>query len=228
MNEIINGFIQAFQLIISLDPEVIEITARSLLISLAATAIACLIAIPLGGLIHFREFGGKRGLITIIQTLYALPTVVAGLFVFLLLSRAGPLGFLGLLFTPTGMVIGQAILIIPLMTGMTLVALSGVKKGISDEIVALGADQTQAIKTIISEARFAIIGGIILGFGRAISEVGVAMIIGGNIRGYTRVLTTAIALETSMGNIAFSIALGIILLGIAMVVTIALFLIQER
>jgi tungstate transport system permease protein len=228
MNEIIDGFIQAFELIISLDPEVLEITARSLLISLTATAVASLVAIPLGGVIHFREFGGKRGLITIIQTLYALPTVVAGLFVFLLLSRAGPLGFLGLLFTPRGMVIGQAVLIVPVLIGMTLVALSGVKKAISDEIVALGATQTQAILTIIEEARFAIIGGIVLGFGRAISEVGAAMIIGGNIRGYTRVLTTAIALETSMGNIALSIALGIILLGIAMVVTVALFLIQER
>ncbi|MDI6898271.1 MAG: ABC transporter permease [Methanolinea sp.] len=228
MNEIVDGFVQAFSLIISLDPEVLEITARSLLISLAATAVASLVAIPLGGLIHFREFGGKRGLITIIQTLYALPTVVAGLFVFLLLSRAGPLGFLGLLFTPVGMVIGQAVLIIPLLVGMTLVALSGVKRAISDEIVALGATQTQAILTIIREARFAIIGGIILGFGRAISEVGAAMIIGGNIRGYTRVLTTAIALETSMGNIALSIALGMILLGIAMVVTVALFIVQER
>lgn len=228
MNEIIDGFVQAFCLIISLDPEVLEITARSLLISLAATALASLVAIPLGGLIHFREFGGKRGLITIIQTLYALPTVVAGLFVFLLLSRAGPLGFLGLLFTPMGMVIGQAVLIVPVLVGMTLVALSGVKKAISDEIVALGATQMQAILTIIREARFAIIGGIVLGFGRAISEVGAAMIIGGNIRGYTRVLTTAIALETSMGNIALSIALGMILLGIAMVVTAVLFLIQER
>ncbi|HPC55582.1 MAG TPA: ABC transporter permease [Methanolinea sp.] len=228
MNEIIDGFVQAFSLIISLDPEVLEITARSLLISLAATAVASLVAIPLGGLIHFREFGGKRGLITIIQTLYALPTVVAGLFVFLLLSRTGPLGFLGLLFTPVGMVIGQAVLIVPVLVGMTLVALSGVKRAISDEIVALGATQTQAILTIIREARFAIIGGIILGFGRAISEVGAAMIIGGNIRGYTRVLTTAIALETSMGNIALSIALGMILLGIAMVVTVALFIVQER
>ncbi|HOS81183.1 MAG TPA: ABC transporter permease [Methanolinea sp.] len=228
MNEIVDGFVQAFSLIISLDPEVLEITARSLLISLAATAVASLVAIPLGGLIHFREFGGKRGLITIIQTLYALPTVVAGLFVFLLLSRTGPLGFLGLLFTPVGMVIGQAVLIVPVLVGMTLVALSGVKRAISDEIVALGATQTQAILTIIREARFAIIGGIILGFGRAISEVGAAMIIGGNIRGYTRVLTTAIALETSMGNIALSIALGMILLGIAMVVTVALFIVQER
>ncbi|MCU0632913.1 MAG: ABC transporter permease [Methanolinea sp.] len=228
MNEIIDGFVQAGELILSLDPEVLEITARSLLISLTATVIASLIAIPIGGFIHFREFGGKRGLITIIQTLYALPTVIAGLFVFLILSRVGPFGFLGLLFTPTGMIIGQTVLIIPLMVGMTLIALSGVKKSLQDEVISLGATSSQAILTIVKESRFAILGGVILGFGRAISEVGAAMIIGGNIRGYTRVLTTAIALETSMGNIAFSIALGMILLAIAMVVTIALFLVQEQ
>ncbi len=228
MNEIIDGFIQAGQLILTLDPEVLEITARSLAISLIATAVASLIAVPIGGYIHFREFGGKRGLITIIQTLYALPTVLAGLFVFLLLSRVGPLGFLGLLFTPTGMIIGQTVLVIPLMIGMTLIALSGVKKTIQDEVISLGATSPQIIWTIVKEARFAILGGVILGFGRAISEVGAAMMIGGNIRGYTRVLTTAIALETSMGNIALSIALGIILLAIAMVVTTALFLVQER
>jgi len=228
MNEIIDGFIQAGQLILTLNPEVLEITARSLAISLIATAVASLIAVPIGGYIHFREFGGKRGLITIIQTLYALPTVLAGLFVFLLLSRVGPLGFLGLLFTPTGMIIGQTVLVIPLMIGMTLIALSGVKKTIQDEVISLGATSPQIIWTIVKEARFAILGGVILGFGRAISEVGAAMMIGGNIRGYTRVLTTAIALETSMGNIALSIALGIILLAIAMVVTTALFLVQER
>lgn len=228
MNEIIDGFIQAVELIVSLDPEVLEITARSLLISLAATAVAALIAIPIGGYIHFREFGGKRGLVTVIQTLYALPTVIAGLFVFLLLSRLGPLGFLGLLFTPWGMVIGQTVLVVPLLVGMTLIALSGVKKTIQDEVISLGATSSQTIWTIVKEARFAILGGVILGFGRAISEVGAAMIIGGNIRGYTRVLTTAIALETSMGNIAFSIALGIILLVIALLVTTALFLVQER
>jgi tungstate transport system permease protein len=228
MNDIVDGFVQAFQLIVSLDPEVLGITARSLEISLAATLIASLIAIPLGGLIHFREFGGKSGVITVIQTLYALPTVLAGLLVFLLISRAGPLGFLGLLFTPAGMIIGQTVLVIPLMIGMTLIALSGVKKSIRDEVVSLGATEGQTILTLVKEARFAILGGIILGFGRAISEVGAAMMIGGNIRGYTRILTTAIALETSQGNIPLSIALGIILLAIAMVVTTGLYLIQER
>jgi tungstate transport system permease protein len=228
MSEVVEGFIQAIQLIATLDEEVLEITARSLLISLSATLIGSLIAIPIGGFIHFKEFGGKRGLVTIIQTLYALPTVLAGLLVFLLLSRSGPFGFLSLLFTPTGMIIGQIVLIIPLMIGMTLIALSGVSRTKQDTVISLGATETQTVITIVKEARFAILGGVILGFGRAISEVGAAMMIGGNIRGYTRVLTTAIALETSMGNLSFSIALGIILLAIAMLVTGILFLVQER
>jgi tungstate transport system permease protein len=218
MNEIVDGINQAIQLIVSLNPEVMDITARSLYISLSATLVASLIAIPIGGFVHFKEFGGKRGLITIIQTLYALPTVLVGLLIWLLLSRAGPFGFLGFLFTPTGMIIGQIVLIVPLMIGMTLIALSGVSRTTS----------LQTVITIVKEARFAILGGIILGFGRAISEVGAAMMIGGNIRGYTRVLTTAIALETSIGDLPLSIALGIILLLIALLVTGLLFLVQER
>jgi len=154
--------------------------------------------------------------------------VLAGLLVWLLLSRAGPLGFLGLLFTPTGMMIGQIILIVPLMIGMTLIALSGVSQTKQDTVISLGATSVQTVITIVKEARFAILGGIILGFGRAISEVGAAMMIGGNIRGYTRVLTTAIALETSIGDLPLSIALGIILLLIALLVTGFLFLVQER
>ncbi len=228
MNAVIEGFIQAVQLIVTLDPEVLDITARSLIISLIATLIGSLIAIPIGGFIHFREFGGKRGLVTIIQALYALPTVLAGLLVYLLLSRSGPFGYFGLLFTPTAIIIGQIVLIIPLMIGMTLIALSGVSRTKQDTVISLGANETQTVITIVKEARFAILGGVILGFGRAISEVGAAMMLGGNIRYYTRVLTTSIALETSMGNLSFSIALGIILLTIALVVTGILFLVQER
>jgi tungstate transport system permease protein len=228
MNAVIEGFIQAVQLIVTLDPEVLDITARSLTISLLATLIGSLIAIPIGGFIHFREFGGKRGLVTIIQALYALPTVLAGLLVYLLLSRSGPFGYFGLLFTPAAIIIGQIVLIIPLMIGMTLIALSGVSRTKQDTVISLGATETQTVITIVKEARFAILGGVILGFGRAISEVGAAMMLGGNIRYYTRVLTTSIALETSMGNLSFSIALGIILLAIALVVTGILFLVQER
>jgi tungstate transport system permease protein len=228
MNEIFEGIRQAVQLIVSLDPEVLDITTRSLFISLSATLVGSLIAIPIGGFIHFKEFGGKRGVVTIIQALYALPTVLVGLLVFLLLSRSGPFGFMKLLFTPTGMIIGQIVLIVPLMIGMTLIALSGVSRNKQDTVISLGANELQTVITIVKEARFAILGGVILGFGRAIAEVGAAMMIGGNIRGYTRVLTTAIALETSIGNLSLSIALGFILLLIALIVTTVLFLVQER
>jgi tungstate transport system permease protein len=226
--DIINGIITAIQLIVTLNPDVIDITIRSLYISMVSTAIASLIGIPLGGYIHFREFGGKRGLILVIQTLYSLPTVIAGLFIYLLISRSGPLGFLGLLYSPAAMIIGQTILVLPIMIGMTLIALSGVKQNLQDTVISLGANQFQTITTIIKEARFAILGGVILGFGRAISEVGAAMMLGGNIAGYTRVLTTAIALNTSQGDIPLSIALGIILLSVAMIVTTITFIIQER
>jgi tungstate transport system permease protein len=226
--DILNGIISAVQLIVTLNPDIVDITVRSLLISLSATGLAALIGVPIGGLIHFREFGGKRGIITIIQTLYSLPTVIAGLFIYLLISRSGPLGFLGLLYTPGAMILGQVVLALPIMVGMTLIALSGVKDTLTDTVISLGATEYQAIRTIINEARFAILGGIILGFGRAISEVGAAMMLGGNIAGYTRVLTTAIALNTSQGDIALSIALGIILLAIALVVTAMVFLFQER
>ena len=227
VQEIIDGFSQAFQLIVTLNPELLEVTALSLFISLSATIIATLIAVPAGGLIHFRTFAGKRVLITIIQTLYSVPTVIIGLFVYLLISRSGPLGFFGLLFTPVGMIIGQTILILPIMTGLVITALSGVDKNIRDTLISLGGTEFQSIAQIVREARFAILGAVILGFGRAISEVGVAMMIGGNIRGATRVLTTSIALETGMGNFGLSIALGIVLLAIALVVVLIMNLITS-
>lgn len=228
MGEITEGLKQAFQLIISLDPEVVEITLRSLAITFSAVIIASAIAIPLGAFIAFREFPGKKTLINFIQTLYAIPTVVIGLLVFLFLSRQGPLGFAHLLFTAEGMVIGQTILILPIITGLTISALSGVDKTIVDTIHSLGATSTQFLGSVLNEARFAIFAAIALAFGRAISEVGAAIIIGGNIRGHTRILTTAITLETGKGNIELSIALGIILLLIALVVNILMALVQQR
>jgi len=227
MDEIITGITQAFNLIVTLNPEVLQIAALSVYISLAATILAACISIPLGGLIHFREFRGKRTLKMIIQTLYSVPTVVVGLLIYLLLSRAGPLGFLGLLFTPEGMILGQMVLIIPITTGLVISALSGVDRNISDTLVSLGATEFQSIVQIVKEARLAILSAVILAFGRAISEVGVAMMIGGNIAGQTRVLTTAIALQTGMGDFGFSIALGIILLAIALVIVVAMNLITS-
>lgn len=226
MDEISAGFIKAIELIVTLNPEVMGITARSLSISIASTIFASLICIPLGGLIEFRDFRGKRALINIIQTLYSLPTVVVGLLVFLLLTRDGPLGSLSLLFTPSGMVLGQTILITPVMIGLTISALRGVNIQIKETAKSLGATEPQIIFTVISEARHAVVAAVLLGFGRAISEVGVAMMIGGNIRGYTRVLTTAIALQTSMGDIELSLALGIILLMISLVVNLVVNRIQ--
>ncbi len=227
MSEIVSGFFQAINLIVTLNPEVMQIAALSLFISLAATIIAATIAIPLGGLIHFHEFRGKRMLIVLIQTLYSVPTVVVGLVLYLLLSRSGPLGIFGLLFTPEGMIVGQTVLIIPILTGLVIASLGGVDRNISDTLISLGATSFQTIVQIVKEARLAILSAVVLGFGRAISEVGVAMMIGGNIRGATRVLTTAIALQTGIGDFPFSIALGLILLLIALVVVIIMNLITS-
>jgi tungstate transport system permease protein len=228
LDEISAGFIRAIQLIVTLDPQVVEITARSLSISLTSVFIASLIDIPIGGIIQFHNFRGKRALINLIQTFYSLPTVTVGLLVFLLLSRSGPLGSLGLLFSPGGMIIGQTILITPIMIGLTISALGGVSVQIKETAMSLGATDLQVIFTILKEAKAAVIAAILLGFGRALSEVGVAMMIGGNIRGYTRVLTTAISLETSMGDLELSMALGIILISISLAVNLLLNHIQGR
>ena len=225
--EIVDGFIQAIQLIVTGNPEVMRITLLSLEISLTATLLSALISIPAGALLYYHEFFGKRVLVNILQTLYALPTVLAGLLLFLMISHQGPLGFLSLLYTAPGMVIAQMILVLPLITGLTFSALSGIDPEMRQTVTSLGATGMQSVRTLILEARFGILAAVILGFGRAISEVGAAMIIGGNIRGYTRVLTTAISLETSVGDFAFAIALGVILLGVAIVVNIGLNLIQS-
>jgi len=201
---------------------------RSLGISATATALASLLCIPLGGLISFRTFKGKRLLVNVTQTFYSLPTVVIGLFVFLLLSRAGPLGSFGFLFTPAAIVFGEMILITPILLGLTFSALSGVDRSIKDTTLALGASERQAIWTIVKEARFAVGAAVIMGFGRAISEVGIAMMVGGNIRGYTRTLTTAIALETQKGEIELAIALGIILVTVALVISVIVNIALQR
>lgn len=228
MTELWQGLVRAIGLLVSLDPEVLEITGRSLAISSAACVIATFISLPLGSIIHFNRFPGKRGLISLIQTLFSLPTVVVGLLVFVLFSRAGPLGGLDLVFTPALMVIGQVVLVTPLMLGLIISALSGVDKAIPETAVSLGASRFQTGIITLREARFAVLGAVIMGFGRAISEVGLALMVGGNISGFTRVLTTAVALETSKGDIELSIALGIILLFIALVINVALNRLQQR
>jgi len=226
--EIWDGFTKAIELIISLDPEVMEIAGRSLRISGTACLLASLICLPLGSLIHFHHFHGKRVLINIIQTLFSVPTVLVGLFVLVLFSRAGPLGFFGILFESPAMVIGQMILITPLLLGLTISALSGVSKEIVDTATSLGASGFQAVLLVLREARYAVLASVIMGFARAISEVGCALMVGGNIKGATRVITTAISLEASKGELALAIALGIILLFLALIINIVLNRLQQR
>ena len=228
MIELWNGLLKAVELIVTLDPEVMEIAGRSLRISVTSAILASLICVPLASIIHFRQFRGKRFLINLIQTFYSVPTVAIGLFVFVFISRAGPLGWLGLLFSPAAIVIGQMLLVTPILLGLVISALRGVDITLIDTARSLGASSFQTTLVVLREARFAVMVAIIMAFGRAISEVGISLMIGGNIRGYTRVITTAISLETSKGDLELSIALGIILISIALVVNIVLNRIQQR
>jgi tungstate transport system permease protein len=190
--------------------------------------LATLICLPLASVIHFNRFPGKRVLVSIIQTFYSVPTVVIGLIVFALFSRAGPLGGLGVLFTPTVMVIGQMMLITPILLGLTISALRGIDQTMLDTARSLGASGVQTATVVFREARFAVVAAVIMGFGRAISEVGIALLVGGNIVDLSRVLTTAISLETSKGNLELAFALGIILIIIALVVNVVLNRLQQR
>ena len=228
MTELWNGLIKAVELIVTLDPEVMEIAGRSLGISVTSAILASLVCVPLANLIHFHQFRGKRALINLVQTFFSMPTVAVGLFVFVMFSRAGPLGGLGLMFTPTVMVLGQMLLITPILLGLVISALSGVDRSIVDTARSLGASGFQTAIAVLREARFAVMAAIIMGFGRAISEVGISLMVGGNIRGFTRVITTAISLETSKGDLELSIALGIILISIALIINIILNRVQQR
>jgi len=228
LSEIWQGLTRAIELIVSLDPEVMEIAGRSLLISLTSSLLASLICLPLASVIHFNRFRGKRVIINLIQTFFSLPTVAVGLFIFVLFSRAGPLGGTNLLFTPVIMVIGQMALVSPVLLGLTISALSGVDRVVVDTARSLGGSGWQIALLVLREARYAVLAAVIMGFGRAISEVGIALMVGGNIRGFTRVITTAISLETSRGDLELSIALGIILILIALVINIVINRIQQR
>ena len=206
----------------------LEITATTLAISGSSTFLAALIFVPLACLIHFHDFRGKRLLVTIIQAFYSLPTVFVGLLAFMAFTKDGPLGIFGILFTPEVMVIGQVFLIAPIITGLTISALSGVSPEIKDTAVSLGASRFQTVRTILIEARYATLTAVLVGFGRAISEVGLAIMVGGNIEGYTRVLSTAIALKTTQGLIGEPLALGMILISLALTVSVLANRLQQR
>lgn len=211
---------EALHRIASLDPEVVDVTWRTLTLSGSATLLSCLLFVPAAAAVHFTRFWGKGAFIGLVQTLYSLPTVLIGLLVYLMLSRSGPLGELGLLFTPQAIVIGQAVLIAPVVMGLSITTLQGVGRGVHETALGLGASHLRAAAAVILQARHAWATVVLMAFGRAVSEVGVAMMVGGNIRGYTRTLTTAISLGVGRGDNAEAVALGIMLLAVALAVTI--------
>lgn len=221
MNYLYEALTNALVLIFSFDPEIYTIVWLSLRVALSATFVAAVIGIPIAYFVATRDFHGKAALITLFNTLMALPTVVVGLFAYSFLSRRGPLGFLDLLFTPSGIILGDVILALPLIVGLTIAAVHSVDPRAKVTAVSLGASPRRISLTVLREARFGLMAALFNGFGRVIAEVGSAMILGGNIRGFTRTITTAIALETSKGEFAFGMALGIILLTMALIVNFA-------
>lgn len=216
MNSITESVGTALHLIASLDPQLLAIVGRSLAVSAAALALAGGLGLALGAWLGVARFAGRDGLLTVLNTLLALPSVVVGLVVYLLLSRSGPLGFLGWLFSFKAMVIAQAILILPVLTALTRQAVEDAEQAHGEQLRSLGAGAWLRSLLLAWDERYALLTVLIAAFGRAVSEVGAVMIVGGNIDGFTRVITTAIALETSKGDLPLALALGLVLLAVVL------------
>jgi tungstate transport system permease protein len=228
MNFIVESLRKAVLLILAGSPDVFAAVWTSLSVAVCAIVVAALLGIPAGMCIGVGEFRLKRVLLVLLNSLMAMPTVVLGLLVYGLISRQGALGSWNLLFTPSGMIIGLTLLALPIVTNYSLTAVRGADWRIVPTALTLGASRFQSMVQLAREVRFGIFAAVIAGFGRVISEVGVAMMLGGNIRGYTRTMTTAIALETSKGEFAFGLALGIILMGVSLAINTLLTLLQEK
>ncbi len=222
MVDLWNGLAQAFWLVVTLDSELVEIALRSLQVTLTALVVASLIAMPLAAFLAVRRFRWRRPVIALLNALMGLPPVVVGLIVYVFLSRNGPMGALGLLFTPTAMVIAQVIIIVPLIASIAHQSIRDLWQEYHDLLISMNVSQRQKIQTLIWDARRALLTASLAGFGRAIGEVGAIMIVGGNIDHATRVLTTAIALETGKGEFALALALGFVLIGLAISVNLAI------
>jgi tungstate transport system permease protein len=218
MNDLGSAFGMAIGMIAGADAALARIVALSLRVSLTATAIAALIGLPLGALLAVTRFPGRRAVIVALNALMGLPPVVAGLLIYLLLSRSGPLGPLGLLFTPTAMVIAQAVLITPILAALTRQALEALWEEYAEQLQSFGAGPARAVPTLLWDGRFVLLTVLLAGFGRASAEVGAVMVVGGNIEGFTRVMTTAIALETSKGDLPLALALGMVLMTVVLAV----------
>jgi tungstate transport system permease protein len=227
-NEFIQGIIDAFFLIFTFDPEVWGIIELSIRVSGTAVILATLISLPIGSYIALREFRGKKTLTNFINTFMGFPPVVMGLFIFLLLSRSGPLGSLGLLYSTTAMIIAQLLLAIPIIIGTSKAAIESVDPVLKETIQSLGSNERQLWWELIKESKRSVIAGVLVAFGQAISEVGAVMIVGGNIRWHTRTFTTSIVLQTRMGEFGMALALGLILIIIAFSLNYSLTHLQSR
>ena len=228
MEYLSEGIGRAFHLLVTGDRDVFSIVLFSLRVSLTAAVVACLLGVPIGFLVAVAEFRGKRTVRVVLNTLMAVPTVVIGLTLYCVLSRQGPLGRAGLLFTPVAMVLGQIVLATPIVAALTLSSVGGVEIAVRRTAMTLGASAFQALMAVVRESRYALLVAFSAGFGRVIAEVGSAMMLGGNIRGYTRTMTTAIALETGKGEFGLGIALGIILLLVALSINLLVQILSER
>jgi tungstate transport system permease protein len=217
----------AFHLLITLDAGLLQIVKLSLAVSVSAVVIAAAVALPLGALVAVAEFRGKRAIIVILNALMGLPPVVVGLLVYLMLSRAGPLGQFGLLFTPVAMVIAQALLVLPIITALARQAIADAWDEYREQLRSLGASSTRAALTLLWDTRHSLLTAVLAGFGRAAAEVGAVMIVGGNIDGVTRVMTTTIALETSKGDLPLALGLGLVLLSLVLTLNAGAYLLKE-
>jgi tungstate transport system permease protein len=228
MDLILEGIKKAFWLLISFDPEVLGITFLSLKVSGTATLISLIIGISVGAAVALTRFPGRRFAVSLINTGMALPPVVVGLFVTIFLWRNGPLGVLGILYTPLAMIIAQAVIATPIVMGITLAAVQQLPAKLRLQILALGATRLQMVWILIKEAKLSLLAAVMAGFGGVISEVGASIMVGGNIKGYSRVLTTATVMETGRGNFDVAIALSIILLLLAYLINLVLTQVQQR
>jgi tungstate transport system permease protein len=228
MDLIFEGLKKAFWLLVSFDPEVLGITVLSIKVSGSATLISLVIGISVGAGVALTRFPGRRIVVSLINTGMALPPVVVGLFVTIFLWRNGPLGILGILYTPLAMIIAQAIIATPIVMGIALAAVQQLPEKLRFQILALGATRLQMLWILVKEAKLSLLAAVMAGFGGVISEVGASIMVGGNIKGYSRVLTTATVMETSRGNFDVAIALSIILLMLAYLINLVLTQVQQR
>ena len=227
MTDFIDAFRTALGLIVTLDPDLFEILMLSIKVSLTAVVVASLLGFAIGGALAVYRFPGRTAISAVLSALMGLPPVVAGLLVYLLLSNVGPLGVLQLLYTPTAMIIAQVVLVTPIIGALTRQACQDLLEEYDEQLRSLGASSSAIVVTLLWDGRYRLITAVLAGFGRAIAEVGAVMIVGGNIDHVTRTMTTAIALETSKGNIALALALGIVLLTIALAVNASLIWVQR-